>query len=158
MSPSVVAATTTLQNFGLHPFRSLPSEFNLMVAHIQVHSLSSCKSSHPPCLTISPMFLHVDVKVMLATMFWLYSKSSLRVYLLCLLWKHLSHSHMESHSLSRKCYHDRPMINHKCRACRLHRWSVMLSMCVWMVWVPSLSSHVSASLQYHVFIFRLFTH
>ena len=36
---------------------------------------------------------------MLTTMFWLCSKSSLRMWLLCSLWKHMLHSHTESHSL-----------------------------------------------------------
>lgn len=46
------------------------------------------------------------------------------------LWKYLSHSHMESHSLLHKHFHGRSTINYECRTCRLHRRSVMLNMWV----------------------------
>lgn len=49
MLPSVIAVTTTLQNFGLHQFQSLPWEFQLMTAHTRVHSESSCKSLSLAC-------------------------------------------------------------------------------------------------------------
>lgn len=91
-------------------------------------------------------------------MFWLCSKSSLHVYLLCSLWKHLLHSHTKSHSLSHKRRHVQPMINHKCRACCLHHRLVMFYMCVYMVWVISSSSHRSVSLQDYICIFQSSTH
>lgn len=139
-------------------FQSLRWELHLMAAHTWVQPVSSCEYSHPPCLIISPNFLHVDVKFMLATMFWLYSKSSLLVYLLCSLWKHLSQSHIWSNWKSRKHHHDRPRISYKCHDCRLHFWSIMLGMCVWIIWVISSSSHVSVCLQDHICIFHSFPH
>lgn len=50
------------------------------------------------------------------------------------LWKHLSHSHTESHSLFCKCFLDQWTFNHYFHACRLHRRLVLLNICVWMVW------------------------
>jgi len=104
--PPVVATTTTLQNLACTNFRASPEEFHLMIAHNQVHSMRSCKSLHSPYLFIASKSLHADVQVMLATMFWLYSKSLLCMCLLCSPWKHLSHSHTESHSLLRKLHLD----------------------------------------------------
>lgn len=129
-----------------------------MTTCTRVHSMSSCEFSHPNCLIIPPKLLHVDVTLMFATEFCSYSRSSLHVHMLCSLWKHLSHSHTKSHTLSRKRRHSRPTINPKCRTCHSHCQSIMLSMCVWMVWVVSLSSHVSVCLQDHVCIFHSFTH
>lgn len=109
-----------------------------------------------PCLIIPSKKNHVDVNIMLAILLWSYTRSLLCVYMLCFLCKHLSHSHTKSYTLSRKLHHGQPMINHKCRACFSHHRSVMLIICVRMVWVISSSSHVGVSLQDHVCTFSLF--
>jgi len=48
--------------------------------------------------------------------------------------------------------------NHECHAYHLHRRSVTLNMCVWMVWVMSSSICVSVCSYDHLCIFWLFTH
>lgn len=121
-------------NFGLHQFQSLPWRVHLMTAHNRVHSVNSCEYLHPPCLFITFKSPHVYVQVMLATMFWLCSKSSLHMCLLCSPWKHLSHSHKESYSLSCKHRLDQWSINYECCAYCFHLRSVILNMCVCMVW------------------------
>ena len=86
VSPSIVAATTTLQNFGLHLILEPPLRVSL---DSSIHSGSLRELVWvftPPCLIISPKLLHVDVNVMLATMFWSYSSSLLHVYFLCSCW------------------------------------------------------------------------
>lgn len=80
-------------------------------------------------------------------MFWSCTRSSLHVYMLCSLGKHLLHSHMESYVLSQKHRCGRLMINHKRHACLSHHRSVMLSICVLMFWGILSSIHVSVCLQ-----------
>jgi len=118
--------------FWLAPISEPPLKISLD-DFTRVHFVSSCNYIHPICLFIAFKSLHVDVQVMLATMFWLCSKSSLHMCLLCFPWKHLLHSHTESHSLPLKRCLSQWTINHECRVCRLHHRSVMLNMCVWMV-------------------------
>ena len=91
-------------------------------------------------------------------MLWLCSKSSPRMFLLCSLWKHLSHSHTKSHSLLWKRHLYQWMVNRDCCTCYLHCQSIMLNMCVWMIWVVSLSSHVRVWFHDHLCIFWSFTH
>jgi len=44
--PSVVAATTTIQNFSLHEFQSYTWRVHLMTTHTRVQSMSLCESLH----------------------------------------------------------------------------------------------------------------
>lgn len=85
--------------------------------------------------------LHVDFYVMLAAMLWSQTRSLVHVYMLCSLCKHPPCSHMKFYTLTRKHHRGHPTIYHKHHAHHLHHWSVMLSMCILMVWGIFSSSH-----------------
>lgn len=79
------------------------------------------------------------------------------MYTCCVCYERICRLTHRVNSLSYKHRHGWSMINHKCHACHSHRHLVLLSMCVWMVWVVSSSSHVGVCLQDHMCIFYSFT-
>jgi len=152
----VVAATTTLQNFCLHQFRSLPWRDSLddythlgslreLMWAFTFTSLVYCTQVFPCwCLSHACDRVLVMLKAFASYVFVVFAmKESVEL------------THRVTFIVAQASYQS-CTINHECHGHRLHCRSVMLNMCVWWL-VGSSSSHASVCSYDHLCIFRLFT-